>query len=214
MYIYWISIEGTISANFIKGYSIAIQPIFSKIWKFLILLYLSSFPSKNNILWLFFDNLLKSFSENLKQLTKMNDFLLILCFHENRRILSCFHHRYEFCMQKYHSKCISIEFLYKAKFRLILSKAITLRFTRFSQKFENFWFCFICLLCIQKLYLTTFCDNLLKNFSENLKQLTKMNDILLFLRFYENRRILHCFHCRYEFCLQKYPSKCIFIEFP
>ena len=29
----------------------------------------------------FFDNLLKSFSENLKQLTKMNDFLLFLRFH-------------------------------------------------------------------------------------------------------------------------------------
>ena len=52
----------------------------------------------------------------------------------------------------------------------------------------------------------TFCDNLLKRFSENLKQLTKMNDFLLFLRFHENRRILHCFHCRYEFCIQKYPS--------
>ena len=82
----------------------------------------------------------------------------------------------------------------------------------------------------------TFCDNLLKSFSENLKQLTKMNDFLLFLRFHENRRILHyfygrydfllfwrfhencrilhCFHGRYEFCMQKYPSKCIFIEFP
>ena len=63
----------------------------------------------------------------------------------------------------------------------------------------------------------TFCDNLLKSFSENLegKQLTKMNDFLLFLRFHENRRmILHCFHCRYEFCMHKYPSKCIFIEFP
>ena len=60
----------------------------------------------------------------------------------------------------------------------------------------------------------TFCNNLLKSFSENLKQLTKRNDFLLFLCFYENRRILHCFHCRYEFCLQKYPSKCIFIEFP
>ena len=59
----------------------------------------------------------------------------------------------------------------------------------------------------------TFCDNLLKSFSENLKQLTKMNDFLLFLRFHENRRILHCFHRRYEFCMQKYPSKCIFIEF-
>ena len=86
----------------------------------------------------FFDNLLKSFSENLKQLTKMNDFPLFLRFHENHRILSCFHQRYEFCMQKYPSKFIFIEFLYKAKFRLILSKAIALRFNRFSQKFENF----------------------------------------------------------------------------
>ena len=86
----------------------------------------------------FYDNLLKSFVENLKQLTKMNDFLLFLCFHENRRILSCFHHRYEFCMQKYRSKCISIEFLYKAKFWLILSTAIALQFNRFSQKCENF----------------------------------------------------------------------------
>ena len=30
----------------------------------------------------------------------------------------------------------------------------------------------------------TFSDNLLKSFSENLKQLTKMNDFLLFLRFF------------------------------
>ena len=49
----------------------------------------------------------------------------------------------------------------------------------------------------------SFCDNLLKSFSENLKQLTKMNDFLLFLRFHENRRILSCFHRRYEFCIQK-----------
>ena len=83
------------------------------------------------------DNLLKSFSENLKQLTKMNDLLLFLHFHENCKILSCFHCRYEFCMQKYPSKCIFIEFLYKAKFRVILSKSIALRFKRFSQKFEN-----------------------------------------------------------------------------
>ena len=60
----------------------------------------------------------------------------------------------------------------------------------------------------------TFCDNLLKSFSENLKQLRKMNDFLLFLRFHENHIIFHCFHHRYEFCIQKYPSKCIFIEFP
>ena len=41
-------------------------------------------------------------------------------------------------MQKYPSKCIFIEFSYKAQFRLILSKAIALRFSRFPQKFENF----------------------------------------------------------------------------
>ena len=85
-----------------------------------------------------YNNLLKSFSEILKQLTKINDFLLFLCFHENRRILPCFHRRYEFCLQKYASKCIFIEFPWKAQFRLILSKAIALRFSRFSQKCENF----------------------------------------------------------------------------
>ena len=60
----------------------------------------------------------------------------------------------------------------------------------------------------------TFCDNLLKSFSENLKQLTKVNDFPLFLRFHKNRRLLYCFHRRYEFCMQKYPSKFIFTEFP
>ena len=50
-----------------------------------------------------------------------------------------------------------------------------------------------------------FCDNLLKSFSENLKQLTKMNDFLLFLRFHGNRRILPCFHRRYEFLHAKIP---------
>ena len=60
----------------------------------------------------------------------------------------------------------------------------------------------------------TFFDNLLKSFSENLKQLTKINDFLLLLRFHENHNILHFFHHRYEFCMQKHPSKCIFIEFP
>ena len=60
----------------------------------------------------------------------------------------------------------------------------------------------------------TFFDNLFKSFSENLKQLTVINDFLLFLRFHENYIILHCFHRIYEFCMQKYPSKCVFIEFP
>ena len=60
----------------------------------------------------------------------------------------------------------------------------------------------------------TFCGNLLKSFSETLKQLTKINEFLLFLRFHENRRILHCFHHRYEFRMQKYRSKSILIDFP
>ena len=38
-----------------------------------------------------------------------------------------------------------------------------------------------------------FCNNLVKSLSENLKQLTKINDFLLFLRFHENRRILPLF---------------------
>ena len=85
----------------------------------------------------FCGNLLKSFSDTLKQLTKINDFLLFLRFHENRRILHCFHRRYEFCMQKYPSKCIFIVFPKKVQFRLISSKDIDLRLSRFSQKFEN-----------------------------------------------------------------------------
>ena len=60
----------------------------------------------------------------------------------------------------------------------------------------------------------TFCDILLKSFSDNFKQLTEMDDFLLFLRFHENHRVLHSFHRRYEFCMQKYPSKCKIIEFP
>ena len=38
-----------------------------------------------------------------------------------------------------------------------------------------------------------FSDNLLRSFSENLKQLTKINDLLLFLRFHESRRICTVF---------------------
>ena len=40
-------------------------------------------------------------------------------------------------------------------------------------------------------------ENLLKSSSENLKQVTKINDFLLFLRFRENRTILYCFRRRY-----------------
>ena len=59
----------------------------------------------------------------------------------------------------------------------------------------------------------TFCDNLLKSFSENLKQLTKMDDFLLFLRVMKTVGFCTVFR-RNEFCMQKYPSKSIFIEFP
>ena len=65
----------------------------------------------------FSDILLKSFSENLKKLTEMtktNHFFILLLFHENRRILNYFHHRYQFCMQKYPNKHIFIEFAHKA----------------------------------------------------------------------------------------------------
>ena len=62
--------------------------------------------------------LLKSFSENLKKLTeitKTNHFsILLLFFHDNRRILNCLHHRYQFCMQKYPNKHIFVEFADKA----------------------------------------------------------------------------------------------------
>ena len=59
----------------------------------------------------------------------------------------------------------------------------------------------------------TFCDNLLKSLSENLKQLAKMYDFLLFLRFHENRRILPSFHRRYEFCMQKYAISVYLLNF-
>ena len=63
----------------------------------------------------------------------------------------------------------------------------------------------------------TFSDILLKSFSENLKKLTeitKTNHFYIYLLFFhENRRILNCFHRRYELCMQKYPNKHIFVEF-
>ena len=72
------------------------------------------------------DILLKSFNENLKKLTEItknnhfsififfNFFFFLLCFHENHRILNCYHRRYEFCMQKYPNKHIFVEFADKA----------------------------------------------------------------------------------------------------
>ena len=45
---------------------------------------------------------------------KLIIFLFFCIFHENRRILNCFYHRYEFCMQKYPNKHIFIEFADKA----------------------------------------------------------------------------------------------------
>ena len=59
----------------------------------------------------------------------------------------------------------------------------------------------------------TFCDNLLKSFSENLKQLRKMNDFLLFLRFHENRIIFTVFITDMN-SAYKNTLVSIFIEFP
>ena len=67
----------------------------------------------------------------------------------------------------------------------------------------------------------TFSDIMLKSFSENLKKLkeiTKTNHFSIFFFFFcifhENHRIFNCFNRRYEFCMQKYPNKHIFVEFP
>ena len=67
----------------------------------------------------FYDILLKSFNENLKKLTeitKTNQFsIFFFCiFHKNHRNLNCFHHIYEFCLQKYSNKHFFVEFVDKA----------------------------------------------------------------------------------------------------
>ena len=36
---------------------------------------------------------------------------------------------------------------------------------------------------------------------------------LFFCFIQENRMLLNCFHRRYEWCMQKYPNKHIFVEF-
>ena len=98
---------------FIEGYSLAIKLIFSKIWTFLILLYLSSFLSKKHIYCLFLifcSRVSVKISKNWLKLPKLFNFLFFCIFPENRRNLNCFHRRYEFCMQKYPNKHIIIEF--------------------------------------------------------------------------------------------------------
>ena len=108
------------------GYSLAIKLIFSKIWTFLILLSLSSFPSKKHIYWLFLifcSRVSVKIWKNGLKLPKLFIFLFFCIFHKNCRILDCFHRRYKFCMQKYPNKHISIEFAGKAYLPPILSKA-------------------------------------------------------------------------------------------
>ena len=101
--------KGIISANFMKSYSLAIQPIFSKIWKFLICFICLLFHLK-----LIFDDFLwqsaQEFQWKSQTINKNEWFSIIFAFLSNRRILHCFHCRYEFCLQKYPSKCIFIEF--------------------------------------------------------------------------------------------------------
>ena len=59
----------------------------------------------------------------------------------------------------------------------------------------------------------TFCGNLLKSFSENLKQLTKINNFLLFLHFHENRIIFTVFITDMN-SAYKNTIVSIYIEFP
>ena len=87
---------------------------------------------------IFCDNMLKSFNEYLKQLTKINDFLLFLRFHETVLFCTVF-------IADMNSACkntlVSVYLLnlhLRHIFLLILSKAIALRLSLFSQKFENF----------------------------------------------------------------------------
>ena len=61
----------------------------------------------------------------------------------------------------------------------------------------------------------TFCDNLLKSFSDNFKQLTKMDDFLSFLSFsWKTVGFCTFFIADMNSAWQKYPSNCIIIEFP
>ena len=57
----------------------------------------------------------------------------------------------------------------------------------------------------------TFCDNLLKSFSENLKQLTKMNDFLLYLHFHENRRFCTVFMADINSACKNTLSKTVYL---
>ena len=105
--------------QFYQRYSLAIKLNLSKIWKFLIFIYLSSFPSKN-IYYDFFWYSAQEFqwkSQKWTEITKTNHFSIFFfffcIFHENRRILNCFHRRYEFCIQKYPNKHIFVEFVDK-----------------------------------------------------------------------------------------------------
>ena len=86
----------------------------------------------------FSDNLLKGFSENLKQLTKMNNFLLFLRFHENHGFCTVFIADMNSACKNTLVSVYLLNFYIRQQFQLILSKAIALRFRRFSQKLENF----------------------------------------------------------------------------
>ena len=59
-----------------------------------------------------------------------------------------------------------------------------------------------------------FCDNLLKSFSENLKQLTKINDFILFLLFMKTVLFCTVFITDMNSAYKNTLCKCIFIEFP
>ena len=84
--------------------------------------------------------LLKSFSENLKQLTKMtkmNHFSNLFAFFMKTVGFCSFHCRYEFCMQKYLNNGIFIKYADNAKFPPILSKALPCCSADFLKNLKN-----------------------------------------------------------------------------
>ena len=160
------------SAKFIKGYTLAMQPTFSKRLRILILLYLSFFFHLKRILYDFFSHSAQEF-QGKSQITKTNK-------------MTHFSIPFAFFMKTIGFSTVFIVYMNSAckntlisafllhlqishNFRQFFSKAIPLLFSRFSQKCEKFQICFICLSSILKSYFMTFSDILLKSFSENLK---------------------------------------------
>ena len=146
---------------------------------------MSSYPSKKHILWLFLifcSRVSVKTSKNEQKLPKLINFLFFCIFHENRRILNCFHRRYEFCMQKYPIKHIFYRICRKD---IITSNFIKGDKTESLQNFKISNFALFVFFSSKNIFYY-FSDILLKSFSENLKKLSeiaKTNHFSFFLHF-------------------------------